>query len=53
LPQIASALSSKVDTMHDTQVGTANGTGPLDAVPNALARLLALAKSFAVLSREE
>jgi flotillin len=51
LPQIAGALASKVDTMNYTHVGT-DGTGPLDAVPSALAQLLAFAKSFGVTVRE-
>lgn len=46
LPQIANALSSNVDTLHYTQVGNGTGNGPLDAVPGALAQLIALARSF-------
>ena len=45
LPQIANALAQNVETMHYTQVGGA-GSGPLDAVPGAMAQLLALAQSF-------
>lgn len=44
LPQIAQALHQQVGTLNYTSVG--GDRGPLDAVPSALAQLLALAKSF-------
>ena len=44
LPQIAQALHQQVGTLNYTSVG--GERGPLDAVPSALAQLLALAKSF-------
>ncbi len=46
LPQIAAALQHSIGTVHYTQVGGDPSTGPLNAVPAALAQLLALAKSF-------
>lgn len=46
LPQIATALGSNVETMHYTQIGDGTGGGPLNAVPGAIAQLLALAQSF-------
>ncbi|HET7500815.1 MAG TPA: hypothetical protein VFK02_07425, partial [Kofleriaceae bacterium] len=45
LPQIATALQQQIGTLHYTAIGGATG-GPLDAVPTALAQLLALARSF-------
>ncbi|HEX5058114.1 MAG TPA: hypothetical protein VFV99_02085 [Kofleriaceae bacterium] len=45
LPQIAEALSQTFGTVNYTQIGEGNG-GPLQAVPAALAQLLALARSF-------
>jgi hypothetical protein len=44
LPQIAAAFKQTYGTLNYTQMGS--GTGPLDAVPTALAQLLALARSF-------
>jgi flotillin len=46
LPQIAHALRAPMGDVHYTQIGGAAGGGPLDAVPAALAQLLAIAKSF-------
>jgi hypothetical protein len=49
LPRIAEALSQTFGTVHYTQIGNGDGTaGPLQAVPAALAQLLALARSFGV-----
>jgi hypothetical protein len=49
LPRIAEALSQTFGTVHYTQIGSGDGTaGPLQAVPAALAQLLALARSFGV-----
>ena len=45
LPQIAAALQHSIGTLHYTAIGGGSG-GPLDAVPSALAQLLALARSF-------
>jgi flotillin len=45
LPQIAAALQHDIGTLHYTAIG-GTGAGPLDAVPTALAQLLALARSF-------
>ncbi|HZJ64987.1 MAG TPA: hypothetical protein VFD36_15860 [Kofleriaceae bacterium] len=45
LPQIAAALHHSFGTVNYTSIGGA-GAGPLDAVPAALAQLLALARSF-------
>jgi regulator of protease activity HflC (stomatin/prohibitin superfamily) len=45
LPQIAAALQHSIGTLHYTAIGGGAG-GPLDAVPTALAQLLALARSF-------
>jgi hypothetical protein len=49
LPQIAEALSQTFGTVNYTQIGNdgSGGTGgPLQAVPAAIAQLLALARSF-------
>lgn len=46
LPQIAEALSQTFGTVHYTQIGGSTEGGPLQAVPAALAQLIALAKSF-------
>jgi regulator of protease activity HflC (stomatin/prohibitin superfamily) len=46
LPQIAEALSQTFGTVHYTQIGGSGEGGPLQAVPTALAQLIALAKSF-------
>jgi hypothetical protein len=46
LPQIAEALSQTFGTVNYTQIGDGGTGGPLQAVPQALAQLLALAKSF-------
>ena len=46
LPQIAEALSQTFGTVHYTQIGGSGEGGPLQAVPAALAQLIALAKSF-------
>ncbi len=48
LPQIAKALSQQFGTVNYTQIGGDDSKGPLQAVPAALAQLLALAKSFGV-----
>lgn len=48
LPRIAEALSQSFGTVHYTQIGNGDGGGPLQAVPAALAQLLALARSFGV-----
>jgi hypothetical protein len=48
LPKIAEALSQSFGTVHYTQIGNGDGGGPLQAVPAALAQLLALARSFGV-----
>jgi len=45
LPQIAEALSQTFGTVSYTQIGN-GGTGPLDAVPAALAQLISIARSF-------
>jgi len=45
LPQIAQALSQTFGTVNYTQIGD-GGDGPLQAVPAALAQLLAIARSF-------
>jgi flotillin len=46
LPQIADALSGSIGTVNYTQIGGDPSGGPLNAVPAAVAQLLALAKSF-------
>jgi flotillin len=46
LPKIAAALHHSYGTVNYTQVGGDGGSGPLAAVPQAFAQLLALAKSF-------
>ncbi|MCX5742817.1 MAG: hypothetical protein NT062_10005, partial [Proteobacteria bacterium] len=46
LPAIAGALKPDGGTVHYTQIGGDATTGPLGAVPAALAQLLALARSF-------
>jgi hypothetical protein len=43
--EIAAALQHPIGTLHYTAIGGGAG-GPLDAVPTALAQLLALARSF-------
>jgi regulator of protease activity HflC (stomatin/prohibitin superfamily) len=48
LPRIAEALSQTFGTVHYTQIGSGDGGGPLQAVPAALAQLLALARSFGI-----
>ncbi|HTL35250.1 MAG TPA: SPFH domain-containing protein [Kofleriaceae bacterium] len=48
LPKIAEALAQTIGTVNYTQIGNGSGTGPLEAVPAAIAQLLALAKSFGV-----
>jgi len=48
LPKIAEALAQTIGTVNYTQIGNGGGTGPLEAVPAAIAQLLALAKSFGV-----
>jgi regulator of protease activity HflC (stomatin/prohibitin superfamily) len=49
LPKIAEALSQSFGTVHYTHIGSGDGAGgPLQAVPAALAQLLALARSFGV-----
>jgi hypothetical protein len=48
LPKIAEALAQSIGTVNSTQNGNGSGTGPLAAVPAAIAQLLALAKSFGV-----
>jgi hypothetical protein len=48
LPQIAQALSQTFGTVHYTQIGATGEGGPLNAVPAALAQLLAVARSFGV-----
>ncbi|HUS26993.1 MAG TPA: hypothetical protein VMZ53_00735 [Kofleriaceae bacterium] len=48
LPKIAEALAQTIGTVNYTQIGNGAGTGPLEAVPAAIAQLLALAKSFGV-----
>jgi flotillin len=49
LPKIAEAMSQTFGTVHYTQIGSGDGKGgPLNAVPAALAQLLALARSFGV-----
>ena len=44
---MAEALSHTFGTVNYTQIGNGGG-GPLEAVPAAIAQLLALAKSFGV-----
>jgi flotillin len=46
LPQIATALQHSFGTVNYTSIGGTGSGGPLDAVPSALAQLLALARSF-------
>ena len=46
LPKIAAALHHTYGTVNYTQVGSDGGSGPLAAVPQAFAQLIALAKSF-------
>ena len=46
LPEIARALQHSVGTVHYTQIGGDPASSPLNAVPAAIAQLLALAKSF-------
>ncbi|HEY5925014.1 MAG TPA: hypothetical protein VIV11_25205 [Kofleriaceae bacterium] len=46
LPKIAEALSQTFGTVHYTQIGDGGSGGPLQAVPAALAQLLAVARSF-------
>jgi hypothetical protein len=46
LPQIAQALSQTFGTVNYTQIGDGGTGGPLQAVPAALAQLLAIARSF-------
>jgi flotillin len=54
LPQIAEALSQTFGTVNYTQIGDGGTGGPLQAVPAALAQLLAIARSFGVeLSRTD
>jgi len=48
LPQIAAALKHDFGNVTYTSIGGSGGGGPLDAVPTALAQLLALARSFGV-----
>lgn len=49
LPKIAEALTRTFGTVHYTQIGSGDGgRGPLDAVPAALAQLLAIARSFGI-----
>jgi flotillin len=49
LPKIAEALAQSFGTVHYTQIGNGDGTtGPLNAVPTALAQLFTLARSFGV-----
>lgn len=48
LPKIAEALAQTIGTVNYTQIGNGSGTSPLDAVPAAIAQLLAIAKSFGV-----
>ncbi|HEY5951959.1 MAG TPA: hypothetical protein VIV40_40965, partial [Kofleriaceae bacterium] len=48
LPKIAEALSQTFGTVNYTQIGDGGNGGPLQAVPAALAQLLALARSFGV-----
>lgn len=48
LPQIAQALSQTFGTVNYTQIGGDGTGGPLQAVPAALAQLMALARSFGV-----
>lgn len=47
IPQLAAAAQPKAQTMHLTQIGGA-GDGPLAAVPQAVAQVMALAGSFGV-----
>jgi regulator of protease activity HflC (stomatin/prohibitin superfamily) len=51
LPQLAQAMQMNAETMHYTHIGGAGGAGdgaggPLAAVPQAIAQVLALAHSF-------
>ena len=46
LPKIAEALRPEYGNVHVTQFGGDGSTGPLAAVPQAIAQLLAIAKSF-------
>ena len=46
LPKIAEALSQTFGTVNYTQIGDGGSGGPLQAVPAALAQLLAIARSF-------
>ena len=46
LPQIAAALKPELGNVTYTAIGGTGAGGPLDAVPAALAQLLALARSF-------
>jgi len=48
LPKIAQALSQTFGTVHYTQIGDGKNGGPLNAVPAALAQLLAIARSFGI-----
>jgi len=48
LPKIAEALQHSFGTVHYTQIGGDGSAGPLNAVPAALAQLLALARSFGI-----
>lgn len=46
LPQIAKALHQDIANVTYTSIGGGAGGGPLDAVPAALAQLLAIARGF-------
>lgn len=46
LPKIATALAQSFGTVHYTQIGGDGSNGPLNAVPAAIAQLLAIARSF-------
>lgn len=46
LPQIAAALRQNLGNVTYTQIGGGGSTGPFDAVPAAIAQLLAIARSF-------
>nr|HEX4313917.1 SPFH domain-containing protein [Kofleriaceae bacterium] len=46
LPQIAKALHQDIGSVTYTSIGGGSGGGPLDAVPAALAQLLAIARGF-------
>jgi len=46
IPQLAAALQPRAQTLHLTQIGGADGGGPLAALPQAVGQIVALAQSF-------